>query len=230
MTIQDLKHIKLFVLLLLLINNPLFAQSKSLEKEEMEVFLLGMFNHYSADTYVPSHPVLKDKLTFFLKENFFEIFKDSLSVYAQKNNFLYSIKQKDLIRVYKLQQENPFLKYYTQKRNNDSYHSDPESDELYELYHLHLQKKAFTNKEMKLYFLLGAFINDGEVVSDNYIFTSGNTNYIDFIQELLKDLKIKIIEVKEPKKNYTGSVKKITFKPSGEFEILLQQNEKLWKK
>ncbi|MCV9928325.1 hypothetical protein OIU83_11700 [Flavobacterium sp. LS1R49] len=92
-----------------------------------------------------------------------------------------------------------------------------------------LNKKAFKEKNLKISFLLGAFINNGIVISDDEcVFESGNTEYIDFIIYLLKIINVKILKIEKPNKSTLGGMKSVFFKPSGKLKSMLENNRSLW--
>ncbi len=213
-------------------NNSLLSQSRHFSKEEKETFLLGMFNHYNGNTYIPTHPVLKNRLTFFLndKESLIKVFKDTLLQYSLENNFKYEMRQSAFTELYKLEDDNPFGKYFIKKRFTNDFYYDEKDDQEYPLYFLYLNKKAFKEKNSQISFLLGAFINNGIVLSDDkYVFKSGNTAYINFVIVLLKKLNVKILKIEGPNESTLGGMRSVFFEPSGELKIMLKKNSNLGK-
>jgi len=103
---------KTSLLFMFFIINYSTAQSENASAKEREAFLMGMFNHYSGDIYIPDHPLLKNRLTFFLneKEKMLKIFKDSISVYAKDSDFKYTFKEQNFLELYNLSSYNPFEK------------------------------------------------------------------------------------------------------------------------
>jgi len=199
------------------------GQNKNELVKEREAFLIGMFNHFSGDTYIPEHSVLKNRLTFFLegKEEMLKIFKDSISLYAQETGFKYSFQQNNFLELYNLSSFNPFEKYYKVVDQNQFY-DDPKDDKEYKVYSLVLNKNAFKERKVKLSFLAGAFLNSGKSISENELFYRGNLKYIDFLIKLLKDMKFSVIKIDLPKKETAGALKTVFFKPTDEFRQILE--------
>ncbi len=134
---------KTSLLFMFFIINYSTAQSENASAKEREAFLMGIVNHYSGDIYIPDHPVLKNRLTFFLneKEKMLKIFKDSISVYARDSDFKYIFQEQNFVELYNLSRYNPFEKYYKKIQTNTLY-SDSIDDKEYKIYALSLQKKS----------------------------------------------------------------------------------------
>ncbi|MBO9584990.1 MAG: hypothetical protein J7574_12590 [Flavobacterium sp.] len=214
---------KIVLMCMFFIVNYIAGQNKNELTKEKEAFLIGMFNHFSGDLYIPEHPVLKNRLTFFLggKQEMLKIFKESISLYAEETGFKYSFQQNDFLELYNLSSFNPFEKYYKIVDQNQFY-DDSKNDKEYKVYSLVLNKSAFKENKVKLAFLVGAFLNSGKSVSDNELFYRGNPKYIDFVTRLLKDMKFSIIKIESPKKETAGALKTIFFKPTDEFKQILK--------
>jgi len=217
---------KTSLLFMFFIINYSTAQTDNSSVKEREAFLMGMFNHYSGDIYIPDHPILKNRLTFFLneKEKMLKIFKDSISVYAKDSDFKYTFKEQNFLELYNLSRYNPFEKYYKKIQTNNLY-SDSIDDKEYKIYALSLQKKAFRGKKTKLLFLAGAFLNNGEFISEKEFSYRGKPLYIDFIISILEDMKFQITEIEFPAQDNLGGLKKVHFYPSSELrEVVLKYN------
>lgn len=214
---------KIVLICMFFLVNYVAGQNRNELVKEREAFLIGMFNHFSGDIYIPEHPILKNRLTFFLggKEKMLKIFKDSISLYGQKSGFKYSFQENDFLELYNLSPYNPFEKYYKTIYKNDFY-SDPKDDKEYKIYTLKLSRKAFKEKKVKLSFLLGAFLNSGASISEDELFYRGKSEYIDFVISLLKEMKFSIIKVELPNKENLGGLKTVFFKPSDEFRQILK--------
>ncbi|WP_264550642.1 hypothetical protein [Flavobacterium sp. N2038] len=222
-----MKH-KIYLIIMILTSHFLSAQLIHHSKEEKEAFLLGMFNHYNGDVLIPEHPVLKNRLTFFLNKKVIKTFKDSISCYALENNFKYIFKNDSFTELYKLEDNNPFEKYYKRKRWTKDFYFDEKDDKQYKLYFLQLDRKAFKRDGVRMAFLLGAFINNGKIINDNEYSFVGSTVFIDFIIDLLRDLKIEIIETEISNKKTLGGMKEVKFSPLNEFKNLVARNKKFW--